>query len=125
MLGETTTGDDVTTTACYMRLTGCGPAVAWLTTNPAANTVHLCQHCLDWWFDEADTHTDTEPASWGWIRHAAFTDEQIAGALIDPRNRDQVAQVLRYESRRDPQWFREVVWREELRRQYGRFARPR
>jgi len=59
------------TTGCYMQLDACGPVVAWLTTNPAGNTVHLCRGCLDWWFDNADAYTGTEPAAWGWIRRPA------------------------------------------------------
>lgn len=111
-----------TTTPCYMQLATCGPVVAWLTTNPAANTVHLCQHCLNWWFDEADDGNSEEPAAWGWIHRPApaeLTDEQIARALTDPRNRAQVSKVLQVESRRNPAWIREFVWRKELRRQYG------
>lgn len=109
------------TAPCYMQLATCGPAVAWLTTNPAANTVHLCRTCLDWWFDEADDGNSDEPAAWGWTGlpvPAALTDEQIARALTDPRNRAQVSAVLRFESRRNPTWLREFLWREELRARY-------
>jgi hypothetical protein len=111
-----------------MQLVTCGPVVAWLTTNPAANTVHLCQNCLDWWFDEADYGASNEPLAWGWTGQrepAALTDEQIARALTDPRNRTQVSQVLRFESFRDPAWLREFLRREELRARHGWFARSR
>lgn len=125
MLGETALEDDVSATTCYMRLGGCGPTVAWLTTNPAANTIHLCQYCLDWWLDNADDGNSLEPLAWGWIRQPTLTDKQIAAALTDPRNRDQVSKVLRFESLRDPQWLREFMWREQIGARYGSYVRPR
>ncbi|MFE2712233.1 hypothetical protein ACFXKI_09645 [Streptomyces mirabilis] len=111
---------------CYMQLATCGPVAAWLTTSPSANTVHLCRHCLDWWFDETDAGSNEEPLDWGWIRQpAVLTEEQIAAALTDPRNRARVSEVLRHESRRNPTWLREFLWREELRTRYRGFVRPR
>lgn len=118
----------MTGSTCIMKLDACGPAVAWLTTNPSMNIVHLCRTCLDWWFDEADDGNSDEPLAWGWIHQpvpVVLTDEQVARALTDPRNRAQVSKVLQVESRRNPAWWREFVLREELRRQYGRYVRPR
>lgn len=105
------------TARCYMQLGACGRAVAWLTTSPAANTLRVCRDCLDWWFDNADTHIDTEPAAWGWIRRPelALADEEIVRALADPRHRAQVSRVLQAESLRNPAWLREFALREELR----------
>lgn len=110
-------------TPCYMQLATCGPVVAWLTTNPAANTINLCQNCLNCWFDCSDDGDADEPLAWGWTRQpapATPTDEQIARALTDPRNRAQVSKVLQHESLRNPGWLREFVLREELRARYGR-----
>jgi hypothetical protein len=100
-----------------MQLGACGPAVAWLTTSPAATTLSVCHSCLDWWLDNADTHTETEPAAWGWIGRPepVLADEEIARALTDPRYRAQVSRVLQVESRRNPAWLREFALREELR----------
>jgi hypothetical protein len=111
-----------------MQLATCGPVVAWLTTNPAANTVHLCQHCLDWWFDEADGGDSDEPLAWGWIHQpvpVVLTDEQVVRALTDPRNRAQVARALHLESRQNPAWLRDFLLREELRARYRSYVRAR
>lgn len=54
-------------TPCYVQLISCEPAAAWLTTNPAANTIHLCRDCLDAWFDGADGGDYNEPLAWGWV----------------------------------------------------------
>ncbi|GGW98607.1 hypothetical protein GCM10010321_11220 [Streptomyces chartreusis] len=43
-----------------------GPAVArWKCQN--GNVVHLCQACLDAWFDNADDDELLEPAAWSWL----------------------------------------------------------
>ena len=107
-------------TRCYMQLTTCGPAAAWLTTNPAANTIHLCQHCLNWWFDNADNGDAEEPLAWGWTwpptrATVRLTREQIVRALTDPRNHRQVSEVLHAESLRNPGWLREFLLREAVR----------
>jgi hypothetical protein len=121
-------GGDVTApTRCYMQLGACGPAVAWLTTSPAGNTLRVCRDCLNWWLDNADTHADTEPTAWGWISRPepALSDEHIAAALTDPRYRAQVSKVLQVESWRNPGWLREFMLREERGARYGNYVRAR
>ena len=110
-------------TRCYMQLGACGPAVAWLTTSPAGNTLSVCRRCLDWWFDNADAHAETEPTAWGWIRRPepVLADEEIARVLTDLRYRAQVSRVLQVESRQNPAWLREFALREE--RRAGRYVR--
>jgi hypothetical protein len=47
-----------------------GPAVArWECWN--GNVVHLCQECLDAWFDNADDDEMLEPAAWSWLPERA------------------------------------------------------
>ena len=53
---------------CIQRLDG--PAVVrWECQN--GNVVHLCQECLDAWFDNADDDELLEPAAWSWLRGEA------------------------------------------------------
>ena len=98
---------------CYMNLNSCGPVVAWLTTNPAANIVRLCQGCLDWWFDNADDGNSRAALDWGWI-HPPLppSPRDITAWARDPRNHRDVATVLRLESRINPGWLRAFIARE-------------
>ena len=55
---------------CHCRLGNCGPSVArWVCGN--GNVVHLCQACLDAWFDNADGDPELEPAAWRWLTGVA------------------------------------------------------
>jgi hypothetical protein len=40
--------------------------VAWWLTR-SGHYLHLCQHRLDAWFDNADQDDDLEPVAWGWL----------------------------------------------------------
>jgi hypothetical protein len=95
-----------------MRLDACGPTVAWLTTNPAGNTIHLCQHCLDWWFDEADEGRSCEPAAWGRLGPTSPLRDSVAKALRDPANRSIVREVLQREARARAPWLVGFIERE-------------
>lgn len=58
--------------SCHCRLDNCGPAVArWTCGN--GNVVHLCQKCLDHWFDNSDDDPDLEPATWRWLNGSGMT----------------------------------------------------
>jgi hypothetical protein len=50
-----------------------------------------------------------------WPPPQPLTDDQIREALVDPRNRDQVAEVLRREARINPSWLAEFIRAEERR----------
>jgi hypothetical protein len=56
-----------------------------------------------------------EGTHFGWDRPQPLTDDQIREALVDPRNRDQVAEVLRREARINPSWLAEFIRAEEHR----------
>lgn len=102
----------MSTDPCYMQLDTCGPTVAWLTTKPAGNTIHLCWRCLDWWFDEADEGRSSEPAAWGRLGPASPLRESVAKALRDPANRSIVREVLQGEARARAPWLVDFIERE-------------
>lgn len=54
---------------CAGRISGTNhpPAVAWWVSSPSSRRAHLCQRCLDLWFDCADDD-GREPQAWGWLR---------------------------------------------------------
>lgn len=108
------------TAPCYMQLAACGPTVAWLTTNPAGNTVHLCQNCLDWWFDEADADRSNEPAAWGWLGTTALR-ESVTEVLCDPARRSIVREVLQREARARAPWLVDFIERENRMAGAGRY----
>jgi hypothetical protein len=57
----------VSSAPCTMHASDDHPAaVAWWICNPSRKRVHLCQRCLDIWFDNADDGNN-EPAAWGWL----------------------------------------------------------
>ncbi|MGW1497571.1 hypothetical protein ACWCQW_03085 [Streptomyces mirabilis] len=97
---------------CYMRVNSCGPVAAWITTNPAANTVRLCQRHLDWWFDNADDGSGNEPLNWGWLIRPEPAAADIAAWVRDSRNHQAVAGVLRREARIGAPWLHEFIARE-------------
>lgn len=51
---------------CDLELPTCSSAVArWSCANGYVG--HLCQKCLDHWFDNADDDDSLEPVAWMWL----------------------------------------------------------
>lgn len=63
-----------------------------------------------------DSHLPDDMAfAWEKPPAVALTDDQIQQAIRDPRNRDQVAAVLRQESRINPSWLDDFIRAEQRR----------